>query len=101
MNHPRSLDGSGGNIDVAPPSSSPTASISLLPGTFNQVPNGDVGLAYTAYRNSSLFPLKMDGARHPSFKILSPVIGATVVNTPISSGASVNITLTMHSTVSV
>lgn len=68
--------------------------ISLPSGIFsNLMESGQpatASLAFTAYQDSSLFPLPPSETRHPNFQIASPVIGASIIGqTTISQNVSV------------
>ena len=68
--------------------------ISLPSGIFsNLMESGQpatASLAFTAYQDSSLFPLPPSETHHPNFQIASPVIGASIIGqTTISQNVSV------------
>ena len=70
-----------------------TSRISLPSGIFsNLMESGQsttASLAFTAYQDSSLFPLPPSVTRHPNFQIASPVIGASIIGQTISQNVSV------------
>lgn len=55
-------------------------------------------LAFTAYQNSTLFPLPPSTDRPPNFQIASPVIGASVIGQTISQNVSVFMKINQVST---
>ena len=68
-----------------------TNRISLPSGIFSNIMESGqstASLAFTAYPDSSLFPLPPSAARHPNFQIASPVIGASIIGQDISQNVS-------------
>jgi hypothetical protein len=65
--------------------------ISLPSGIFSDIMESGqstASLAFTAYQDSSLFPLPPSAARHPNFQIASPIIGASIIGQTISQNVS-------------
>lgn len=67
--------------------------INLPSGIFSSLmesrQSSTASLAFTAYQDSSLFPLPPSATRHPNFQIASPVIGASIIGQTISQNVSV------------
>ena len=76
--------------------SATTNGISLPSGIFSDLMNSGMStasLAFTAYQNSTLFPLPPSQARNPKFQIASSVIGASIVGQNISQNVSIFMTI--------
>jgi len=87
---------SGGEVvNAADISANTTGSISLPPGLFSTLPDGNLGLVFTMFNTSVLYPLANE--TRETFAVASSVVGATVAGHTVT-GLTTNVTIVLKLT---